>query len=597
MNLDLAAWRRLVAGPYAISRWTFLVPVPLLVAVRFFDPVVAASDLQGWYVLATVVGQCAVGLGAWWAWRTVLRPHSRPPRVMVALSVFAALGAFRVATIAAAESVLGLPPSRTLPAELLVGAVQGLVVLTTVSVVVNSRRTYVEVNRRLHETRERIRAVEATDRATAEQLSRSLLDEFTGEVAGRLEALALDQSIAADEASARVRALSSDFVRPMSHQVSQEWNSIVLSAVLATPAAPAPPESRRRRAAATLGEVAATLQPPHPLLVTSLMLALAVPALLRMLGPSVTAAIVVPSTLILLLGSNLVAGLMKRWQGRPAALLSTLTLGSAATAAVTAVWNRFIYAAMTGGVHSFAEPIVVFTFFSVSISLMSTAWHLAGRRQAALLESVEREAAAGEALGMSVSALRRAASHHLHASVQAELVATAMRLQRGAPDDAEVADILLEAAQRVRGGLVDAAGSHPVDDLRAKLGFWSAASQASSTVDPATWQVLAQYPELAERVSRLLSEALTNALKHGTFGPVTVLVTSHADATVEVVVRNPGDLGHHPGDGAGLGVRIMRGLSDELELSAAAGEVVVRAVVSERSPAPATAPAPSPPAA
>lgn len=583
MNIDRTSWRRLVAGPSAISIWSVLGPLPLLIAIRFLDPVVAASDDQRPYLLATMAGLVVVGGGAWLAWLTVLRPHRRSPRVIMTLTVFAALGAARVATIASVESMLGVPPSRTMPHELMVGAVQGLVVLVTVSVVVNSRREYVQITQRLRATRARIQAVEATDRTTAERVGRALLDEFTDEVARRLESMATESDAGPASVSARVRSLSAEVVRPMSHTIAQEWNTLLPSAVVATPTASTAHAERSGRAARSVREFASTLQPPQPLLVALLMASLAAPALTRMIGAAFTAVILLPSAAILILGTLGVGRLMRRWQGKPIRLLAILLIGPAATAAVTSVVNRRVLLALTGIDHSFAEPIFVFTFLCASVSIIATATHLAARRRAALVEGVEQEAAAGEELAQSVSALRRAASQYLHSQVQAELMATSLLLQRAPSDQAAVAAILHDAAQRVKGGLAAAASSTPVDDLRAKLEFWSAVSGVTPVVDGAAWQRLATHPDVASRVSQLLTEALTNAVKHGAAGQIEVNLTATGSDAIEVTVRNPGQM-RRLGDGmdVGLGLSAMRELSDDFALAGEQGEVHLRAVVTDR---------------
>ena len=588
--MDLDVWRRRVAGPHAISFWTALAPLPLLLAVRPMDPVVRESTDVPTYLFATVVGQAAVALGAWLAWKTVLRPDRTSFKVWVAVAVFATLGMARVVTIAAVETATGLQISRTLPGELVVGALQGLVVLSLVAAVVNTRRDYAAANQRLREARARIQAVEATDREAAENTGRQLLNDIAEEVARRLQTIDAASPDAAPLPD-QVRSLSSEFVRPLSHQIEREWDRLMMDAVVATPAVAMPQPSLASRSARLVGDVTRSLQPPEPLVVTLLMSGIAVPALIRFFGPTVTAAMIVPSAMILFGGTTLLGRLMRREQGRPFVLAILLVIGAMTTAALTSVWNHFIVRALTGTEYNFAETLIMFTFLCVGASLAATAGLLAARYQDALLVSLQEEVAAGEALARNVAGLRRATANYLHASVQGELFATALQLQAVAPGEQDA--VLRAAAQRVMAGIQEVQSADPRDVLGSQLQFWQTAAGVRSDVAPTVWAVLQRRPGLAEAVSQVLSEALTNAVKHGTAESITVHIalddeqsprstgsTAQGEAAgVIVEVTNTGTLPRRNEPAGGLGLRHIADLTESLEFSAADGSVRLRAVV------------------
>ena len=583
-------WRRRVAGPHAISVWTALAPLPLLLAVRPMDPVVRESTDVPTYLFATVVGQAAVALGAWLAWKTVLRPDRTSFKVWVAVAVFATLGMARVVTIAAVETATGLQISRTLPGELVVGALQGLVVLSLVAAVVNTRRDYVAANQRLREARARIQAVEATDREAAENTGRQLLNDIAEEVARRLQTIDAASPDAAPLPD-QVRSLSSEFVRPLSHQIEREWDRLMMDAVVATPAVAMPQPSLASRSARLVGDVTRSLQPPEPLVVTLLMSGIAVPALIRFFGPTVTAAMILPSAMILFGGTTLLGRLMRREQGRPFVLAILLVIGAMTTAALTSVWNHFIVRTLTGTEYNFAETLIMFTFLCVGASLAATAGLLAARYQDALLVSLQEEVAAGEALARNVAGLRRATANYLHSSVQGELFATALQLQAVAPGEQDA--VLRAAAQRVMAGIQEVQSADPRDVLGSQLQFWQTAAGVRSDVAPTVWAVLQRRPGLAEAVSQVLSEALTNAVKHGTAESITVHIalddeqsprstgsTAQGEAAgVIVEVTNTGTLPRRNEPAGGLGLRHIADLTESLEFSAADGSVRLRAVV------------------
>lgn len=578
MNLDV--WRRRVAGPHAISIWTALAPLPLLLAVRPMDPVVRESANLPIYLFATVVGQAAVALGAWLAWKTVLRPDRTSVKVWVAVAVFAALGMARVVTIAAVETATGVPISRTLPGELIVGALQGLVVLSLVAAVVNTRRDYAAVNQRLRETRTRIQAMEATDREAAEGIGRQLLNDITEEVARRLQTITAASPSAAPLPD-QVRSLSSDFVRPLSHQIEREWDRFMMDAVVSAPVVTAPQPSLASRTARVVGDVTRSLQPPEPLVVTLLMSGIAIPALIRFFGPTVTAAMVVPSAVILFGGTTVLGRVMRRQQGRPFVLAVLLVIGAMTTAALTSVWNHFIVRALTGTEYNFVETVIMFTFLCVGASLAATAGLLATRYQDALLASLQEEVAAGEALARNVAGLRRATANYLHSSVQGELFATALQLQAAAPGDQDA--VLRGAAQRVLAGIQEVESTDPRDVLDPQLKFWKAAAGVRSDVSPTVWKVLNGRPDLVEKVSQVLTEALTNAVKHGSAQGIDVRLTPATASDppgVLVEVTNPGDLRSRVSTPDGVGMRHLAELTAALEVGTVEGCVRLRAIVS-----------------
>ena len=388
-----------------------------------------------------------------------------------------------------------------------------------------------------------------------------------------------------------MRYLSSDFVRPLSHQIEREWDRLMMDAVVATPAVAMPQPSLASRTARVIGDLTRSLQPPDPLVVTLLMSGIAVPALIRFFGPTVTAAMILPSAMILFGGTTLLGRLMRREQGRPFVLAILLVIGAMTTAALTSVWNHFIVRALTGTEYNFAETLIMFTFLCVGASLAATAGLLAARYQDALLVSLQEEVAAGEALARNVAGLRRATANYLHASVQGELFATALQLQAVAPGEQDA--VLRAAAQRVMAGIQEVQSADPRDVLGSQLHFWQTAAGVRSDVAPTVWAVLQRRPGLAEAVSQVLSEALTNAVKHGTAESITVHIalddeqsprstgsTAQGEAAgVIVEVTNTGTLPRRNEPAGGLGLRHIADLTESLEFSAADGSVRLRAVV------------------
>jgi two-component sensor histidine kinase len=132
-------------------------------------------------------------------------------------------------------------------------------------------------------------------------------------------------------------------------------------------------------------------------------------------------------------------------------------------------------------------------------------------------------------------------------------------------------------------GISGLASDSPGDEIRAQLEFWHTAAHVASDVDAGVWTVLEQHPELGRSLARVLTEALTNAVKHGTRAPIKVKLASWSpEGGCEGVRLELRSGGHYtPADAQeGLGLRTMRDLTEHLEVSAADGTVHVTALIS-----------------
>jgi hypothetical protein len=583
--MSLAFVLRHLGGPGAISTWSVLLPLPLLLVLRWITLELRDSDQRWQYLLATVIGQVLVGLGAWAAWRTVLRPVGRGSRAFTTVAVFATLGVLRIAGIAAAEVALGVPLSRPLPQEFVVGAIQGVVVLGVIAVCVDAQREYAATRERLLAVRERIRFAESLDQARVREISRRLLDKVATDVVARIEAAAVSPGGDAHSAARALRGVAEDYVRPLSHRIEEEWASALLPE-LVTRATAEERRSRAQRLRDALREAASVLQPPSPLALTILMALVATPTLIRVYGTSATGVVLATALPVLLTGAWLVRSVMRRAQGRPVVLVITLVGGALATAGASAAVNALAYQAFTGESATFTATIATFTFLAVGLSVFATAFALLDRHQAELTQSVAADAVAGERIVRRLAHLQRAWTRFLHSSVQGELVATALMLQRSQPGSIDVERAITEVCGRVLESVL-ASAQDESDATRARvesqLAFWHAAADVDTAVDERCWPLLEDRPDLAEAFSRIASEGLTNAVRHGTGEPITLRADLDGTA-IDLRISNAGTLGHAlvgtvPRDdpGAGLGLATIARLSTAWSLSADADQVVLRA--------------------
>ena len=581
--MSLAFVLRHLGGPGAISTWSVLLPLPLLLVLRWITLELGDSDQRWQYLLATVIGQVLVGLGAWAAWRTVLRPVGRGSRPVTAVAVFAILGVLRIAGIAATEVSLGVPLSRPIPQEFVVGAIQGLVVLGVIAVCVDAQREYAATRERLLAVRERIRFAESLDQARVREISRRLLDEVATDVIARIEAAAVSPGGDAHSAAQALRGVAEDYVRPLSHRIEEEWASALLPELVTRATGEV---SRAQRLRDALREAASSLQPPSPVALTILMALVATPTLIRVYGTGATGVVLATALPVLLTGAWLVRSVMRRAQGRPVVLVLALVGGALATAGASAAVNALAYQSFTGESASFTATIATFTFLAVGLSVFATAFALLDRHQAELTESVAADAIAGERIARRLAHLQRAWTRFLHSSVQGELVATAVMLQRSQPGSIDVERAITEVCGRVLESVL-ASAQDESDATRARvesqLAFWHAAADVDATVDERCWPLLEDQPDLAEAFSRIASEGLTNAVRHGTGEPITLRADLDGTA-IDLRISNAGTLGHAlagvlpPDDpGAGLGLATIAQLATSWSLSTDDDQVVLRA--------------------
>lgn len=579
---------RHLGGPSAISIWTVLLPLPLLIALRWLTLDLDDESLRWPYLLATVIGQALVGLGAWVAWRTVLPPTGRGPRPTTALAVFAALGALRIAGIAGTELALGLPLSRPVPQEFAVGAIQGVVVLGVIAVVVDSQREHRRTRARLLAIRERIRFIEGLDQARVREITALLLDDLARQVVERLHTIRLERADDPQSAARALRDIAEDYVRPLSHRIEDEWSVAVLPELVSRAAAvPSPTPIERVRIA--VREATAALQPPPPVVATALMALVATPTLLRVYGLLATGFILATAVPILLAGTWATGAVMRRMEGRATmlALVLVLVLGVVTAATLSALADHAVYQAVSGEEAQFTATIATFTFIALGLSVIRTIYSLQARHQEELATGVAEEARVGDEIAQRLAGLRRSATRFLHSSVQGELVATAVMIERSRTEETDISRVISEVSDRVLQSVLvaqDAEADAPRSRLESQLAFWEAAADVSIAWDEQCWPWLDEHPWLADGVSRIVSEALTNAVRHGS-GSITLRATVDGPA-LDLEVANSGTLprdlapvttGSH--GGSGLGLADVAHLTPQWSLSQEGSDVVLRARV------------------
>jgi len=117
------------------------------------------------------------------------------------------------------------------------------------------------------------------------------------------------------------------------------------------------------------------------------------------------------------------------------------------------------------------------------------------------------------------------------------------------------------------------------DQVRALVDVWSAARPIELQTDADCWMYFDQSAERTAHLITVVSEAISNALRHGRDGTIAVRLDCLGDGSVELVVTNPGILRRvRVSTDVGLGMETVRELCESVSLRQDGGRVELRAL-------------------
>ena len=174
---------------------------------------------------------------------------------------------------------------------------------------------------------------------------------------------------------------------------------------------------------------------------------------------------------------------------------------------------------------------------------------------------------------------RRRLARVMHGEVQAELTAASARLAAlPSTDEQAAAQVVEELSARL--DAIDITGSpaqrQKLDDL---WDTWRLAIALDVDITPQAQNLLDEQPETQERLVPIVSEAITNAVRHGSDDEVTVDLDVQ-DSMVQVEIRNRGTLAVGP---SGLGTTEIDQYTETWTVSQDGPEVVFTATVRPQS--------------
>ncbi|MGJ4845623.1 hypothetical protein [Leifsonia sp. Le1] len=570
--MNLVSTRRLLAratGRNAITWWTWIITFPFAMTVMSGLQYVDGGRSLG--RAAAVAGIEHIGIGVLLAAAYgVLQLTPDRMRAVVALLLFAAVGAARPFVFLGSAALLGIPVTvGELGVRVAINVVTCLSVFSLIAIGVDLVRDHRGVFRRLNAVRQ---AAEADELAALGRI-RNLRAVSVDAVLARIEDAAAPAMLAGIEpadASRLLRSLANDIVRPASHEL-----------YVAEEAQPARQEARaesRAEAAAEppapgrigwLRSVVSGIRPAPALPTAVLFVGMVAPFAVGEYGIGVALGQTPASLIILLLGNIAVAKLSSRVK-RAGARVATVLTGYIAVGVLLTVESALFLRAAGYSTTLIAFQAFVYPVVAAAVALVSSLSVRVRADQSAIEESMQAAVDAAARARAEYDHEREGIARLLHSGVQSELIASALAvgMSGGTPADASAA--VRDAVDRIRSEL---RGSRPRTDARTRIRMladsWRSAMTLDVRIDDEVWDRLDGDDRRCEAVVDAMSEGLANAVRHGDGSPVTLELDRGEDDGVLVLVTSGGELAS---PGAGIGLKDLAGRA-EVALRERAGGV------------------------
>jgi signal transduction histidine kinase len=540
----------------AVSGWSWAVTAPFSVTFMSGLQYVAAGQPQWAWLAVSCVVHLGVGVLLLLAWG-VLAVTPQRWRALVTIAVFAAIGFARPFLFLAVSALLGVRVlTVNFPGRVAINVVVCITVFSLVALSVGVIRDHRGVFHRLRTVQ---RAAQADGEAVRRR-TQDMRDSRTADVLESIEAevrKASHPGLDAAAASALLRSIANDVVRPLSHELFDAEESAQGDSA---PASSISPRGREWFGSVLDGMGAA------PALFTALLFALLVaPYAIGNYGIPVAGAQAVLGFLIAW-GGNAIVGVLAGRASSRATRVGAIVGGYVIVGGVLVAQSTALLAAL-----GLSEEFVWFQACLYPLIAVAGAFVAS---LTARLRADQRELEASLRASVDATARMRAAydrerirlAHVLHSTVQAELIAQALALRGEAAGDASAA--VREAVDRIRSQLAETASG---PDSRARLErvveTWRSAMSVDARIDDAVWDSLADDAR-SEAVIDTISEGLANTVRHGDGSPVTLTISPEG-AGVRVVVTSGGTVASAR---PGIGLRDLARAADVL-LTERAGAV------------------------
>jgi signal transduction histidine kinase len=559
-----ASWWRALGGRYAISWVSAVLSTGLALASALWTvrnyPVDQTMTLVGQAAgIAALLGVLLVARLTW------LRPErNERQRPWLTLLTFAAASAARVALVAIVAVATGEWGQWPAEQTVIFGFMGQVVLLAVVAISVNAVRASTESIRRLEGARQTVERARVLTEADVADRERRFVEQVLESVQSSLS----DLSTSTDHADVvdEVRRMAQEVVRPASHDLH--------SGVIAYEAVQGPSPRIRLR------DVLADVEPVAPIAGPVAYEVLVFGSLWGALGARAAIVNFLVGTAVLIAAAWLLGTVFRRSRGGRGRLLTLAvgyTLGNLAALLVvlTAISGT------TDRSDTLWIGLGIYPGFMLLISIVSSIARQNERRETDLNEALESEAQALTRVSNLAAEQRLQLSRLIHGGLQADLIAAAKliessRTTEDAQASARARVITLAEEISDRYAALDA----PIDDQRLSdlVETWQLAADVELNVDELAAQALEADIRLRSQVVSIVSEALTNAVRHGSGSTIYVNVTD-GSAVLSITVTHDGEL--QTGE-SGLGLSEIDRIAESWELAQQGERVVLHAEVGRR---------------
>lgn len=560
-------WAAAIGGPYAITLWSWIATFPLALIVGVSGGVILRKPMGMW-LLAVIAVQVVLIVPLVLARMALLPARPRRARPVTALVVFSCVGALRALLLAGVAVATGDALNvRFVLGWMVAGAVYGVAALSAVAIVISGVRQHRAAMQRLADGEASLVALRTIDSTRLHELEQVFVSEVENSVTAALNDIRGGRLQTKKDVSHALRAVAEEIVRPLSHRLvdSEDWDAAVL-----TPPSTALPRRERARL------LTAQIRPASPVLLVIVIELLALPFLLERIGPFFAVMNVLIGGGTLLMVSWLVTRL---W---PSGDMTGVRLGvlvlayAGAGAAASGVVER-VDSLLGLGAPFFWTTIVFVPATALAISLVAALERRREYVERDMSDLISREALETARVRTSLASLRQRLAKVLHSAVQGEFISSALTLaaqgdhsQRAV--DEELDRLVESVRDRVRLG--DTPTRSARERVNGLVDVWAEVLGANLDADDEVWAVLDEDTRLQDRVVDILSEGLTNAVRHGSGSGVSVGVRWD-NPCVLVTIASPGALAGN--SSPGLGSRVLTESADTWSLVEADGRVLLAA--------------------
>lgn len=559
------AWWRAIGGPWCVSVWSGVIGLIFVIPAGIWTAVYSSLTVPQSLVTEFI----AAGVGIlilWWAHAWWLSPDraGQRHRAWIAVATFAVLGLIRIAVLFGARAVLSIEQPWSVAQAIFTGGAYSIVILGLVAIVVDAVRQHARTMEDLEHAQQSLARVAEVETDEVEALQRAYVEQVVEQV--RIEISELRGSADPVAVAAGIQEVSDRLVRAGSHSLQ---TGEVVEQALTVP-----------RPRVGLRNVLSGVRPAAPVIGPVAFEALVFTAVVRDFGLTLAVVNAVVATTVLIAGNLLLGRVARRhWPSRgrlPLLFVSYLAIGLAATITVQGVFVLLdSYRPMWIGALSVA-------LFMTLASIIPSMRRLQEEAEVEFAESLAPLAAQTARVRALAEEQRRRLSHLMHGGLQAEMTAAAMAvsrsLERGDPGPI--------AEQRID-DLVGLLSSQPAaldvqgatQSLDEVVDTWRLALEIDFQESPGARAILDDDPELSKRLVDVVSEALTNAVRHSVAREVSVRVSPADPDGLCVVVEHPGALARQS---AGLGSQTLNAVCEHWALTAGEGFVRFEARLSGR---------------